>query len=225
MNPNEDPNIQDPSLDQGVLSSLQVPGSPNHASPFAMVIPAWVKVTSDMIIKSKPVAVQKLYEITGAQGPGAVEVPGPGNGGTAGKRFIGAMTLATQGYVVDYYDDALGNDPVVTMVLRFNMNISSVPSINNVGTIKTSLDPKDYPPFLPPPPPPPAGPTLSTNIVGAFLFSDDAGRAVYRGAPGALQAYVSGVFDNGTVVTQGGVAYTAQVHKTLMGPAISFTIP
>lgn len=224
MSPN-DPNQQDPSLDQGVKSSAQVPGSPNHDSPFARVIPAWVQVTSDMIIKSKPLPVQELYLITGAQGPSAVEVPGTGNQGTAGKRFIGAMALATQGFIVDYYDDALGNDPVVTMLLRSVMNIAQVDSIGNVGTIRTSLDPKDYPPKYPPPPPPPPEGATSQKLIGNFQYDDGAQRFFGGNGMNALHAYAAGTIKNGGTWSEGGLNYTVHISNSLMGTAISFSLP
>lgn len=222
MSPNDpgtDPTKQDPSLDQGVLSSKQVPGSPNHDSPFANVIPATVQLTTPMYILSKPKPVQELYDITGSQGPSFAE-----------KRLIGAMALAQQGYVVDLWPDGYGNDPVVTMLLRQEMFIESVQCIGLFASIKTSLDPKDYPPMYPPPPPPPPAGTPSIKLVGNFQYNDGTQRWFGAG-PGALHAYAAGIIKNGGTWTEGFApdsvkfTYTVHITDTLMGTAISFSLP
>ena len=223
-NPNLDPTIQDPSLDKGVLSSAQVPESPNHFSPFASVIPASVQLTTPMYILSKPKPIQDLFKLTGANTTGPDE---------PARRYMGALVLATEGYVVDPWCDAFPNDPVVTMLIRTNQNIAATQGLGNVGTLYTSLDPAKYPPFYPPGPSPATPNAEPLTIVGKFQGQIPAGvlaylpngGVIFGAGPLALKAVSIGQVVNGGQLAEGGITYTAHVSMGLFGETVSFSIP
>lgn len=215
-NPNADPTQQDPALDQGVLSSLQVPGSPNHDSSFAFDIPAWVQLTDAIYWASKPPAVQALQKLAGMP-PNFV--PGQ-NPAEETPRYLAAKQLAVQGYVIDVEIDGFGNDPVVTMLLRTEMNFSQTQAAMGPAMIKTSLVPADYPPY--PIPPAPTGPT---NLVGKLIYDDGVNSFFAGQGSNALAAYAAGTIKNAKTWTEGGRTYTVHVQVGLMGETISFSLP
>lgn len=82
------------------------------------------------------------------------------------------------------------------------------------GGIKSSIDPKDYPPFDPPTPP---APQPSHKMVGAF------NGFIYTAGPDAMVGGVPQVA-NGQDVVQDGVTYTAVVPpKSPFGWIVYFT--
>lgn len=210
-----------PSLDMGVTSSALDPNSPNHGSDFAYVIPNTVKLTKEIYQASKPPAVQTAIKMP----------PGP-------DRFSACLALAQQGYIIDVFSDAIGNDPVVTMIERRNYGIlftapmltaSTQPTPSDPVTrptgdpsrwIKTSLDPADYPPY-----PVPVVP-INTNAVGNFEgVLQDGTRLFGSTGPVAFHKVASGDIQNGKPYTENGITYTAHVGFGLMGESISFSIP
>lgn len=210
-----------PSLDQGVTSSALDPTSPNHGSDFAYVIPNTVKLTKEIYQASKPPAVQAAIKMP----------PGP-------DRFAHCLQLAQQGYIVDFYPDALGNDPVVTMIERSNYGIpftSPMLTPNTLATpfdpvtrptgdpsrwIKTSLDPADYPAY--PVPVIPANPNAVGNFQGVLM---DGTRLFGSTGPVAFHKVGSGEIQNWKPYEENGITYTAHVSFGLMGESISFSIP
>lgn len=212
--------VQDPSLDVGVTSSAADASSPNHGSSFAYVIPNTVGLTLPIYTASKPPAVQALLAM----------VPGP-------DRYQQALALAMAGYTIDVYCDALGNDPVVTMILRTNYGIpwtapmltaSPLPTPTNpapwpssmpFGWIKTSLNPSDYPAY-----PVPVVPA-ATNAIGNFEGVLANGSRLFGAGPLALSEASSGKLKDGQPYTEGGVNYTAHVSFGLMGETVMFSIP
>jgi hypothetical protein len=76
------------------------------------------------------------------------------------------------------------------------------------GAIKVSIDPKDYPPYLPVITTAPVPTTVS--IVGPEMI------------PGSGRCYVMpfpiGTFQNGEVITQGGNHYKIVINQTPFGP-------
>lgn len=232
-------NCQAPGLDQGVLSSAQVPTAPNHASPFASLIPASVQLTDDIYWASKPAAEQALRTTSST-------APRTGTANTfmpPSPTLIlsEAMQLAQNGYQIDYWIEALANDPVVTMLMRQEMGIIYVPSIGGpsqptliadgpnvfaspfAGSIHVSLNPSDYPPFYPPAPAAAAA-TVSISEVGNFEYDDGTSRWFGAG-PGALAALAAGTLKSGQTYTEGGQTYTIHLSMGLMGQAISFSLP
>jgi hypothetical protein len=211
---------QAPGLDVGVTSSAADPNSPNHDSSFSYVIPNTVQLTKQIYDASKPPAVQALLAM----------VPGPA-------RYQQALNLAMAGYTIDVYDDAIGNDPVVTMILRTNYGIpwtapmltaSPLPTPTNpapwpsslpAGWIKTSLNPIDYPPY-----PIPVAP-VSTIAVGNFEGQLANGSRIFGAGPAAFTAVAAGTVKDGQAYTEGGIEYTAHVTFGLMGESITFSIP
>lgn len=212
---------QDPALDQGVLSSAQVLSSPNYGTAFQNVIPSTVQLTDAIYNASKPAAVQALLSMP------------PGDA-----RYTQALALAQQGYTIDPYSDAQGNDPVVTMILRTNYGITwtaplltasplptptnpssnPAPGANLAGWIKTSLSPADYPPFYAP------APVTAAAILGNF--QGDVGTcALYGGGPGAPAAVASGTIRNGGTYSAGGATYSVKISAGLFGETISFCGP
>jgi hypothetical protein len=154
-----------------------------------------------------------------------------------GQRGIQAKILADQGYTIDVEIMVYGSDAVTLMGLRKLYGYTWVPSGNQpnipvvpglsfpglasydpnnppAGSIKVSIDAKDYPSFDPPPPPPPPP---STAIVGPRIWANvfGAGRGI-RDAQGNL------VVTDGQVVTQDEVNYKAQVSTGLMGQTVYF---
>ncbi len=215
---------QDPALDRGVISSAQDPSSANYGTAFQNVIPNTVKLTDAIYTASKPSEVQALL----AMQPGAA-------------RYTQALALAEQGYTIDLYSDAWGNDPVVTMILRTNYGIlwtapmltaspiptpqnpsmNPAPGANLAGWIKTSLNPADYPAFYPPPPPPPPIGSFASPIVGNF--EGTVGNCqLYGAGAGAIAAVASGTIKAGTPYTAGGTTFNVNVSTGLMGESISF---
>ena len=230
MNPN-DPNQQSPSLDQGEKSSAQVPGSPNHASPFAAVIPASVQVTTDMMWLAQPPRVQELRKLDGSGGEVALL-----------KRYIGAQQLANEGYQIDRQWMQYPDDPVLIMIERMNMNIPAVAPLGvpspgyqigvggsgppgvPAGWIKTSLNPEDYPPY-PVPQAPPANPATpaTSKIIGNLQYDNSELRS-YGAGPGAIPAYHDKLIVNNGVYEENGIQYRVHATMGLMGLAISFTV-
>jgi hypothetical protein len=207
------PPCQAPSLDQGVLASSQVPGSPNYNSPYSWVIPADVRLTAAIYWASQPPAVQALLPLAGQPG---VFTPGL-SPGEATPRYKLALSLAKQGFCIDVPIMAFGDDPVVDMLLRSEMNIVAIPCGLGPGSIKTSLDPADYPPFPVPVPPPP-----STNLVGTQQSNPNMG-VFYGNTPYALAQANARKLVNGQVFTEGGVSYTTHLSYGLMGITLYFT--
>lgn len=246
---------QDPVLDQGVLSANQVPGSPNYGTAAGNLVSASVTLTKAIYRASKSPAFTALWKVQDAGIP-LVPVTLPANPtpqevgaafANANPVYTEAVALAAQGYIVDPYIDALGNDPVVTMVLRQEDGIayttplgqpSPQPTPANPapgaesnpipGAIKTSTSAADYPPYVVPTP----APAASMALVGGFLNTMPPGQLnylpkggyLYRAGPGALAAFNAGQLVNGQVVSQGGVNYTAEIGYSLMGPSILFFI-
>ena len=146
-------------------------------------------------IASKPPAIQALFGMN-----------------PQSNRPAEAYSLATQGYILDYWIDAIGADPYLAMVQRtvvdqfvwvpsslqaqpgnpYTMQSGPVPP----GAIKVSTNIADYPPFNPAPPVPPAavspiGSDLGFQIGGKEAFSAQAGdpypaNAVYTGTAGTF---------------------------------------
>lgn len=152
-----------------------------------------------------------------------------------------ALALASKGFIIDYSIQAMSWDPYAVMVLRQNDGLTwtasalqpniclTIPGANNPpfcpydpskppqGSIKTSTDPKDYPPFVVPVPPQPV-PTPVKGLVGAF------NGAVYVPGPLAMKNGVPQVAD-GQKVVQDGVGYTAHVYKWPFGQGVFFSKP
>lgn len=221
---NPDPNVQAPALDKGVLSSLQVPGSPNALSPYASVIPSTVKLTADIYWASKPLIVQKAFRTVEPQ----TQQPGDSNiftPPTPQQLLTACLNLAMQGYVIDFEIMAFGNDPVVFMLERQEMFLPSVPALLTGVPIKTSLEPADYPPFYPPAPVAPVEPATPPAIVGKFQgFEPTLGGMVFAAGPGALPAVAAGTLVNGGTYATGGVTYTVHITAGLMGETVWFTL-
>ena len=139
-----------------------------------------------------------------------------------------AAVLATQGYIIDLPIQGWGWDPVCTMGMRKQLGYTWVPNIlqagvtvvpgilfpsafpdhttydpNNPpsGSIKVSIDKKDYQEFTPPPPPPP----VTLPVVGTCFTNTNICQAL-------VAAYK---LSNGQLVTQDGVVY--QLHL-MVGP-------
>lgn len=205
---------QAPSLDQGVVASSQVPGSPNYGSAFAWVIPASVQLTTPEYWASQPPAIQALQHLAGL--PGAF-VQGQ-NPASMTPQYKQALALATQGYCVDVWIMALGNDPVVTMLLRTEDNIPSTPCGLGPGSIKTSLSPADYPAFPLPPPPP-----VSTVMVGQQMSNPNMG-TYYSDTPYSLGLASTGKLTNGFAFAESGVSYVTHLSFGLMGITLYFTL-
>jgi hypothetical protein len=207
------PPCQAPSLDQGTLASSQVPGSPNYNSPYSWVIPADVRLTAAIYWASQPPAVQALLPLAGQPGPFT-----PGSSpAEATPRYKLALALAKQGVCIDVPIMAFGDDPVVDMLLRSEMNIAAIPCGLGPGSIKTSLDPADYPPFPVPPPPPP-----STTLVGTQQSNPNMG-VFYGNTPYALAQANARKLVNGQVFIENGVSYTTHLSYGLMGITLYFT--
>lgn len=152
-------------------------------------------------------------------------------------REIAAKALALQGYIIDVPIDVWGWVVWAVMTERENFGYTWVPSalqpplVNTpgnalpgqvpydpnhppVGSIKVSTNIADYPVFSPPPPPP-LNPTLP--FVGAHEFDN-----VYTYGPGSVGT--SGyLVQNGQVVTQNGLTYTAHRSLGLIGETLYYT--
>lgn len=229
---NPDPNVQDPALDKGVLSSLQVPGSPNALSPYANLIPASVKLTADIYWASFATVIQKAFRTVEPQ----TQQPGDSNvftPPTPQQLLTACLNLAMQGYVIDFEIMAFGNDPVVWMLERQEMNEPSTPSLLTGVPIKTSLDPADYPPFYPPAPVAPPSPATAPLVVGKFQgYQPTLGGMVFAAGPAGLLAVQQGVIVDAAnnpgnpkgQYQQGGVSYTVHISAGLMGEAVWFTL-
>jgi len=106
------------------------------------------------------------------------------------ERLNKARELAVAGYTIDAEIHALGQDPLIEMLVRKNQGFTWVPNAMQAniavmpglafpglpaydasnpppGSIKVSLDAADYPPFDPPPPP---APVLAAHIGPDFMF-------------------------------------------------------
>jgi hypothetical protein len=221
---NPDPNVQAPALDKGVLSSLQVPTSPNAKSPYASVIPSTIALTADIYWASFPMVIQKSFRTVEPQ----TQQPGDSNvftPPTPQQLLTACMNLAMQGYLIDFEIMAFGNDPVVFMLERQEMNLPSVPSLLTNKPIKTSLDPADYPPFYPPAPPAVTAPATPPAILGTFQgYQPTLGGMVYSAGPGALPAIAAGQLVDGGTYSTGGVTYTFHITMGLMGETVWFTL-
>jgi hypothetical protein len=90
-----------------------------------------------------------------ASKPPEVQALAPANQGDDDKRLAAAIDLAKQGFLIDTQIDAWGWGPYKVMWLRGFDGIQSVNGLLGTGTIKTSLNIADYPPFTPAPPVPP----------------------------------------------------------------------
>lgn len=138
-----------------------------------------------------------------------------------------AVDLAAKGYVIDTAIMIWGWSPYKTMLLRQQYGYTWVPSalqppvliIPGIGvpgmmpydpfnppkgSIKVSLDPKDYPPFDPPAPIKPPAP--DAKAVG-----------VYMGVGNMYFASVGTNYKDGDLVTQDGATYKARVVATPFG--------
>ncbi len=155
----------------------------------------------------------------------------------SGEVGVAAKMLADQGYTIDVPIMVYQWDPVTVMGLRQQMGYTWVPSGNQAnipvvpglsvpglpvydpnhppaGSIKVSIDAKDYPSFDPPAPPPPPP---STALVGPRIWAN-----VFTYGPGAKDAKGNFLVSDGQVVTQDGVMYTAQRGTGLMGETLYF---
>jgi hypothetical protein len=150
-----------------------------------------------------------------------------------------AATLATQGYTIDVPIDVYGWDAVCVMGYRLEFGYTWVPSALQAniavapgvtqpgsvsydpnhapaGSIKVSLNAKDYPPFIVPVVVPP-----STALVGACF----AGSNICVMGPGAVTAEERGAAGlvNGKTVVQAGVTFTFHSVATPFGNSVWFT--
>lgn len=246
QNPN-DPTTQDPVLDQGVLSANQVPGSPNYGTAAGNLVPASVKFTAAIYEASRPTPVQALLKLSTLAQPANPQGPTADQVANSAPRYAQALALAMQGFTIDVEIDALGYDPVVTMLLRQEMGIPWVapmgsaspqptptnpapwPATLPAGWIKTSLNPADYP-AIAPPTPPPASSAIVGTLVGTMppgvLPYLPKGGTIFRAGPGAFAAYSAGTLVNGASFTDPstGMSYGVQIGFGLMGVSITFYI-
>ncbi len=154
-------------------------------------------------------------------------------GGNADTNQIKLPSLIAAGYLIDVPIMIWGLDPYYTMYMRKQYGYTWVPSATQppisvapglaypgapeydpahppAGSIKVSLDPIDYPPFVAPPPPPP----LPTGLVGAYLG--------YANMYVAVQGQNTPLKD-GQIYEQDGVMYTYHKVGNPFGFAVWFT--
>ena len=232
------------------LMANQDPSSPNYLSPAGYAIPSDVLLTDDIYWYSQPYAVQKLRMT-------ASTAPREGTANTfvvptdQGRKSM-AIALAANGYLIDPEIHYFGSNAVEAMVMRKNMGLSWVPSLNMsfqptplnpspgffsgstpAGAITISIDPKDY--FQKYPPPTIAdAPPIPSGIIGKALGSFDPGIFPFMPnggilfSPGleAFHAQQQGMFSkNGDVLTINGTIYHVNIGHGPMGESIAFYIP
>jgi hypothetical protein len=120
-----------------------------------------------------------------------------------------AMSLAKQGYFIDAWIDAYGADPFLTNQARLTKGTLSIQSAVGSATRAVSINPADYPPFVPPAPQPTP---VSAEIVGPLEFG-----TLYSVMPAGMTLFNSGRLGSGQSVTENGHSYTFTVVPLAAG--------
>ena len=151
-------------------------------------------------------------------------------------RDVLATNLAVQGYIIDVPIMAFNWDPVCTMGVRLQQGYTWVPSALQppvllapglsfpgipaydaknppAGSIKVSVDAKDYPSADPPPPP---KPVVNASVVGVCYPGGAVAKVVCSTGPGIDIRAVT----DGQQFARDGVTYKAHVSQGLFGRTV-----
>jgi hypothetical protein len=120
-----------------------------------------------------------------------------------------AMNLAKQGYFIDAWIDAYGADPFLTNQARLAKGTLSIQSAVGSATRIVSINPADYPPFVPPAPSPAP---ISRDVVGPVEFG-----TLYSVTPAGMALFHSGRLLSGQSLLENGHSYTFTVVPLAVG--------
>lgn len=179
-----------------------------------------VTITSDVIWKSYPLAVQQLRGVM---------------------TLDQAELLAKAGVCIDNSVMLWNWDAALTMYMRYQDGYTWVPCADQANvTLAPFLSDPGYTPYNPNNPPPgsitvsvsassyrPAVPpvVVSPPVVAKNLVGNPAGDGVtFYPGPGAMINSLTPAVTNGQIVTQAGVKYRANVVRGMFGLGVSFTL-
>lgn len=191
---------------------------PTVVSPYTNQTVA-VTITSDVIWKSYPLAVQQLRGVMTLDQATLLSKAGVCIDNSIMLWNWDAALTMFERYQYGYTWVPCADQPNVTLApfLSFPGDAPYNPNAPPAGSIKVSVSASDFLPAVPPTPV--VVPIVATNVVGNAV-----GNGQFFGGPGAMLNSFTPAVSDGQIVTQSGVRYQAHVVRGLMGISVTFTL-